>query len=139
MSLIASLQFGDNQSEIYTKEYLVTDCTYSFMRRYNQYYPDADARCGTVEMTLVAPGKEDLGLFEWYIGEEVLSGRILFDLSNQVMNEPNPHKTLYFEDARCFSLGEDYHIDKARRRMLQLKFVADKMEVDSMSFIAKYL
>lgn len=72
MSLTAQLKFGDNLSGTYTKEYNVTDCKYSVMRHHNCYFPDSDAWCGNVEVTVIAPGKEDLELFEWYSDLQVL-------------------------------------------------------------------
>lgn len=114
----------------------VTDCKYSVMRHHNCYFPDSDAWCGNVEVTVIAPGKEDLELFEWYSDLQVLSGCLVFDLSSQLAYEYTPQKTLYFEDARCFSLTEDYHIDQKRRRLLRLEFAAEKMTIDTISFIS---
>ena len=136
MSLTAQLKFGDNLSGTYTKEYNVTDCKYNVMRHHNCYFPDSDAWCGNVEVTVIAPGKEDLELFEWYSDLQVLSGCTVFDLSSQLAYEYTPQKTLYFEDARCFSLTEDYHIDQKRRRLLRLEFAAEKMTIDTISFIS---
>lgn len=134
MSLSAHLQFGDNQIGIYTHDYLVVDCRFHFTRHHNYYLPDSDARCNKVEVTVVAPGKEDLNLYEWYIDQTTLCGRILFDLSNQSADGFETYKELSFEDALCFSLSEDYHIDKDRRRLLRLEFMADRMVIDNILF-----
>lgn len=134
MSLSASLQFGDNQVGLYTREYLVTECRCHFLRHYNYYLPDTDARCEKVEITVVAPGKEDLNLYEWYIDQTALSGRIVFDLSSQSADGGNHYKELRFEDAQCFVLSEDYHIDKARRRLLKMEFTAARIVIDNVLF-----
>ena len=67
MALIARLQFGDNRANLYSKEYLVMDCHLHFTRHHNHFRPDTDARCEKVEVVVVAPGREDLNLYEWYI------------------------------------------------------------------------
>lgn len=134
MPLSTCLQFGDNQIGIYTREYLVTECRYHIFRRYNYYLPDTDARCDKVELVIVAPGKEDLNLYEWFIDQTVLSGRILFDLSNLSPDGSACYKELKFEDAQCFSLSEEYHIDNASRRLLKLEFAAGEVEVDNVVF-----
>lgn len=134
MSLLAHLQFGDNSIGQYTKEYLVTQCQYQFSRQHNYRLPDTDARCATIEVSIVAPGKEDLGLYEWYIDKMVLSGRILFNMSNFSSNEDSPQKELYFEDAHCFSLSEEYHINGTFQRLIKLAFIAEQITIDSVSF-----
>ena len=77
MALIARLQFGNNDSKVYSSEYLVADCHCHFSRHHNQFRPDADARCERVEIVVVAPGKENLNLYDWYISGDPISGRVL--------------------------------------------------------------
>lgn len=134
MSLSASIQFGDNYSGLYTRKYLVTECRCHFLRHHNYYLPDGDPLCDKVELTVVAPGKEDLSLYEWYIEQTTLCGRILFDLSSQSTDATTLCRDLRFEDAQCFSLSENYHIDDARRRLLRLEFVADQIYIDNVLF-----
>lgn len=134
MSLSACLQFGDNDAGLYTREYLVVECLHHFSRHHNHFLPDADARCEKVELTVIAPGKEDLGLYEWYIDQTALCGQILFDLSGQGADDIAHYKALRFENARCFSLSEDYHIDNARRRILKLELAAEQVIVDDVMF-----
>ena len=136
MALTARLQFGDNESRMYpeSSEYLVADCHCHFVRHHNQFHPDTDARCERVEMIVVAPGKENLNLHDWYISGNPLSGRLLFDLSDLRGSEHITSKELLFEDAYCFSLAEEYHIDTTNRRYLKLSFVAEKIIVNDVEY-----
>lgn len=134
MALNARLQFGDNESQRYTKEYLVTDLHCHFTRHHNQFIPDTDARCERVVITVVAPGKQDLTLFDWYISQSAMTGRVIVDLINPGSGDSITPKVLTFEDAYCFSLTENYCIGTNARRSLRLSFVADKIEVSSIQF-----
>lgn len=134
MALTARLQFGDNESKVYPAEYLVADCHCHFVRHHNQFHPDADARCERVEVIVVAPGKENLNLFDWYISGNPLSGRLLFDLSSMHGGDFTASKELLFEDAYCFSLAEDYHVDSSNRRYLKLSFMAEKIIVNDVEY-----
>ena len=104
------------------------------MRHHNQFHPDADARCERVEVIVVAPGKENLNLFDWYISGNSISGRLLFDLSSMHGGEFTTSKELLFEDAYCFSLAEDYHVDSSNRRYLKLSFMAEKIIVNDVEY-----
>ena len=87
MALTARLQFGDNSTKTYPKEFLVENCRCHFSRHYDLAYPDTDARCERVELTVVAPGKDDLTLYDWYInGEPML---FLHHQSKQFTNQPS--------------------------------------------------
>lgn len=134
MALTARLQFGDNESKAYPEEYLVADCHCHFVRHHNQFHPDEDARCERVEVIVVAPGKENLNLFDWYISGNPISGRLLFDLSSMHGGEFTTSKELLFEDAYCFSLAEDYHVDSSNRRYLKLSFMAEKIIVNDVEY-----
>ena len=133
MSLSATLQIGDNHMENYNKEYQVVRCQYTCARGYNFRLPDTEARNKTIEITVVAPGKEDLSLYDWYIDRTLLSGRIVFDLSGQAMFDERP-KIVQFEDAACFSLSESYHIDNDSQRLIRIEIAAEETVVDSIPF-----
>ena len=64
MALTATLQFGDNSIRRYSREYMVTDFKCHVARRHNNARPDSAPRCDRMELTVVAPGKEDLNLYE---------------------------------------------------------------------------
>ena len=133
MSLSATLQIGDNNIGVYDRQYKVVRCQYNFSRGYNFRMPDTTSRNKSISITIVAPGKEDLSLYDWYINRTVLNGRILFDLSGQAMFDENP-KMLTFEGASCFSLSESYHIDQENRRLIHIEITTEETTVDNIRF-----
>ena len=133
MALIARLQFGDNRANLYSKEYLVMDCHLHFTRHHNHFRPDTDARCEKVEVVVVAPGREDLNLYEWYIQKGSQSGRLVFDLQS-ITGGDTEIKFLEFEDAYCYSIAEEYQIDAQKRRCIKLSFVAENILINDTEF-----
>ncbi len=133
MSLSATLQIGDNQSGNYNKEYKIVRCQYKCARGCNYRNPDTVARNKTIELTVVAPGKHDLSLYDWYIRRLLLGGRIVFDLSGQAIFDERP-KIVQFEDAACFSLRESYHIDNDCLRLIHIEIAPEETIVDNISF-----
>ena len=132
MALMARLQFGDNMAGLYSKEYPVMDCHLHFSRHHNHFRPDTDARCEQVELVVVAPGREDLNLYEWYINNDTMSGRIVYDL--QSLTSAAEEKVIQFEDAYCCSIEEEYQIDAQKRRCLRLSLMAECLVINDMSF-----
>ena len=133
MALMARLQFGDNMAGLYAKEFLVRDCHLHFTRHHKHFQPDTDARCETVEVVVVAPGREDLTLYEWYTEKGTQSGRLVFDLQS-IAGGDSEIKFLEFEDAYCYSLAEEYHIDAQKRRCIRLSFVAESLTINETEF-----
>lgn len=134
MALIASLQFGDNDSRLYSNTYTVCDVKCHIRRPYNRFHPDGIPRCESVQVTVVAPGMEDLTLLDWYVRQSPMAGRLVIAMSNEAKMEVSADKEILFENAVCFRLAEDYHIDDNRRRLLTLTFTADVLTVDKVSF-----
>ena len=134
MALLAHLQFGDNQAGRYNADYLLVDCRCSFRRSYNDLRPDGVAQCDSVEVDVVAPGKDDVTLREWFINGDEMSGRIVFDLSSTASGDANPTKILLFENARLFGLEESYNKDTRFRRLLKLTFEADSVTMEDIDF-----
>jgi hypothetical protein len=134
MALIAALEFGDNNIGRYSNSYLVADCRMVFNRPYNSYRPEGMARCERLELEVVAPGKSDLNLFEWYNGQGVQSGRIVISLAAEAKLTEADAQVIYFEDATCFSLSEVYDINASRRRNLKLAIEAETITVDNIIF-----
>ena len=99
MALTAVLEFGDNSIKRYSKQYLVSDCRFLFQRPNNGFSPEGAARCERVEVTVVAPGKEDLGLIEWFSSQDVQNGRIVISLTNDLRKDETDTQILYFEEA----------------------------------------
>ena len=85
-----------------------------------------------MELTVVAPGMMDLNLYEWYVDQSVLSGRILVALP--LPQQEEEWKEILFEDGVCFSISEEYHIDVRLRRMLTLGIAAENVVVDEIIF-----
>ena len=115
MALLAALEFGDNNIGRYSKSYLVSDCRFVFNRPYNSYRPEGMARCERLELEVIAPGKNDLNLFDWYDKQGVQSGRIVISLAAEAKLDEKDAQIIYFEDAKCFSLSENYDINTSRR------------------------
>lgn len=133
MAISAKLQFGDNDCGQYSSEYPVIWCKCHFSRRFNHFRPESVARCERITIKVIAPGKDDLSLYEWYAGGSVLSGRILFNMAmRNTLDEET--KEILFEDAHCISLAELYDIDISEQRMLTLDIVSEKIIVDSVDF-----
>ena len=133
MALSAVLEFGDNNIKRYSKHYLVSDCRFVFARSYNGFSPEGATRCERVEVTVVAPGKDDLGLIEWFSSQDVQNGRIVISLSNDLKDNDSDTQIFYFEEAKCFSLSEYYDINVSRRRILKLAISAETMEIDGVT------
>ena len=134
MALIATLQFGDNDARLYTKNYLVVDYHSSFRRSHNDLRPDGLAECDSVELEVVAPALNDLTLHDWFIDEDEMSGRIVFGLSSSASNATSPTRELLFEGARCFLLEERYDKDTRFRRLLKLAFEAETITIENIDF-----
>jgi hypothetical protein len=134
MALTARLQIGDNNARRYTRDYLVIDLKCHIMRRHNEVRPDSDARCERIELTVIAPGRDDLSLYEWYVTGSSYNGRVLVDLSGSGINGHDEQKEIRFEDAVCFAIAEDYSNKGERRRELRLSFVAEQVIIDDHTF-----
>ena len=134
MALLATLQFGDNNVGRYTRDYLVTACKTTYVTPHNQFRPDSIARCTRIEVAVIAPGRDDLNLYDWYIEQGVFSGRIVFDLSEIAANHQACRRILKFDNAQCFSLAESYDIATHFRRQLTLGFEAETVNIDDVEF-----
>jgi hypothetical protein len=134
MALIAALEFGDNNIGRYFKNYLVSDCRFVFKRPFNSYRPEGMARCERLELDVVAPGKDDLNLFDWYDQQGVQSGRIVISLAAEAKLDEKDAQVILFENAKCFSLSESYDINSSRRRNLKLAIEAETITVDNIIF-----
>ena len=134
MALSAHLQFGDNKSGRYNTDYLLVDCRSLFRRSHNDLRPDSAAQCESVEITVVAPGKDDMTLHQWFMNGDEMSGRIVFDLTSTAADDANPTRILRFEDARCYVLEEMYDKNTRFRRLLKLAFEADSITMEDLDF-----
>ena len=133
MPTIARLQFGDNESRRYSREYLMVDFKCQITRSHNGARPDGPARCERMELTVVTPGRDDLNLIEWYVGGSTMSGRIQIGLTSPEQDQ-QAWKEVVFENAVCYMLSEEYHIDQRTRRTMKLGVMAEQIQVDDVEF-----
>lgn len=129
MALTAVLEFGDNNIRRYSKQFMVADCRFVFDRSYNDFCPEGDTRCERMELFVVAPGKDDLTLFEWFADQSVLDGRVTISLGATSDNSLDSQE-IVFEEAVCFALSEIYDIESSKRRLLKLSILARKICID---------
>ncbi len=134
MSLSARLYIGDNFSSHYTKEYQVVRCRVRVSRTHNSYMPDSDPRCKEVRLSVIVPNKDDLELFEWYMEQSSLSGKLVIDLSNQAAKYDVTERTFKFEEAKCFSIAETYDMESPYRHLLELGIMMPELEIDEVTF-----
>ena len=83
---------------------------------------------------MIAPGKKDLGLFQWFSNQEIREGRIAISLIGDLMQNQAEPQVIYFENAKCLSLSEMYDIDNSSRRLVKLAIVADSIEIEDVEF-----
>ncbi len=133
MALAAVLEFGDNSFRRYSKQYLVSDCRLVFERSYNDFRTEGAARCERIELDLVAPGKSDLLLFEWYTTHGTQSGRLVIEFAGTDA-KGDTTQVITFEDATCFALSENYDIDNSKRRTVRLGISAEIVNIDGVEY-----
>ena len=80
---------------------------------------------------VVAPDKNNPFLYDWYVSQSCLSGRLRLELPN---GKFTALKDVEFNDAVCCSLSEEYHIDLNSRRTLTLSIMAGTMLIDELTF-----
>lgn len=134
MALIAYLQFGDNDAKLYSRTYNVCDVKCHIGRHHTQYQPDGRALCHSIDVTVVAPGREDLTLIDWYVRRSAMTGRIAIAMTEDASFDSPGDKEILFDNAVCFGLAEDYHIDNDRRRLLTLSFQPEELTLDNVVF-----
>lgn len=134
MALLAKLQFGDNNINRYSKEYLLADFKLHVSRPSNNFRPDGAARIERMELILVAPGKADHNLYEWYSTAGKMDGRIVISLPDAASDQDASTQVIYFNEGSCVAMSEEYHIDRSVRRLLKLEIVAEEFVVDGVTF-----
>lgn len=139
MEVQAKLQIGDNDSQIYSKQYNVVNLTCHYTRLTGSSRPNTDALCEHIALTLVAPNMEDLSLYEWYISGEPLNGRVVLDLSDGQASADGKDMKLEFEDAYCYAIEEEYRIDAMMRRTVKLSIVANEVTFEGATFKNPYI
>lgn len=134
MSLTKQLQIGDNDLGKYWKVYLLADYKFHTFRRHNEFRPEAETYLDCIELTVYAPGREDVTLYEWFISQSPMNGRILITLPPQENQSLGETKELQFNNATCFSLEENYQIGINQLRTLKLCLVAEQVKLEGTIF-----
>lgn len=135
MTLKTKLQFGDNITGLYNREYNVIGYHGGIGRIYNAFTPQTAAKGTDITVTIASPSKEDLTLHEWFVGNAMMSGRLLFEIMD--VNSPNctVQRSVYFYDAQCVTLKDRYDIHSNISRQLTLVFTPAKVKVEEVSFM----
>ena len=134
MALTAQLEFGNNATGIYSSKYNVADFRCHFVRSDNEARPDGTARCDYFDLTLPVPDKSDLSLQEWFINRSFLCGRVHVELSATAKEGAVQYRDFLFENAVCFSIEEEYHIDKDALRSMRLLIAPESLKIAGVSF-----
>ncbi len=130
MALTAFIKFGNNSKEDYFKKYQLSDFHIVNQRRYNKFCPEGSARCERLEVSLDSPGRDDLDLYNWYDKQFSQEGCIEISTTTVKTSDEQSKHVIYFEDARCYGLSEQYDIGTNRRRILSLAIEAEIICVD---------
>lgn len=134
MTLQTRLQFGDNATENYNKEYLVVSYHNGVGRMYSAFTPQTTPKDTDIIVTLVSPSKDDLTLYEWFVNNSILSGRLLFDIVDVNSSDGIIQRSLYFYDAQCVAMKDTYDIHGKNRRQLTLTFTPAKIKIEEVTF-----
>lgn len=137
MALDAKLQFGDNSKKSYTPAdtYPIIDFRLHFSRHHDLSYPDENARCQCVEVTMYAPDKTKISLYDWYINGTAQTGRISFQLpADKDEDIANTTDYLYFTSAYCYAISQTFEEGLTSSRLLKLMFAAEKIQVNDVDF-----
>lgn len=134
MALTAYIEFGNNDSKRYFKQYMISDCYIVNEKPFNKFCPEGDASCERLEVSIISPGRDDLDLYEWYDTQNFQDGRIVITTMSVKTSDFDAEHIIYFENARCFSLSEHYDASTNRRRIIKLAIEAEKICVDEIEF-----
>lgn len=134
MSLLKKLQIGDNALGRYNKEYLLVDYKCHTFRSHNEFRPSSNMSCERIDLTIIAPGVDDMSIYDWFINQTTIDGRLLIELPAVLHQGSTEYKEIQLEEASCFSLEEHYEIGKNQRRVLKLGIIAGKVTIDGIEY-----
>ena len=132
--LLKKLQIGNNEVGRYTEEYLLKDYECHTCRHHTDFRPDADKYCERIDMTVVAPGRENVRIYDWFIDQSVESGRILIEFPPNGVHETEQKKVVCFENAVVYALEEEFRFNEDRVRKVRLSIVAEEVTIDGVHF-----
>lgn len=134
MGFNIKLQFGDNTCQWYNKEYTVQSFQNHYSRTHNHNHPDSVPRCESITLTLKAPVKEDLMLYEWFVDQSYMSGRIYCEIfSAKDMDGSEPY-IICFDDAQVYELSENFDFQSDSLRLITLQIDAMKVTSNDVAF-----
>jgi len=135
MNLISHLQFGDNSSGIYHREYLLLGARTHVRRNDDSFHPDSTPHCDVMEVSVVASDTDDLFFIEWFQNDSVHSGRITFDL-DQIESEGGETsiRSVEFYNARCHGFRECFDVQSGKERIFQLKLFPSRCVIGRTAF-----
>ena len=116
---------------------MVPDCHLVSGPSFNTVAAAGTARCERLEVVVVAPGRNDLSLFEWFTTQGAQDGRIVIGNDSDSGKTDDDTQIIHFEDGRCFALSESYDIDNQRRRLLKLAIIAEQLDIDGINYNCK--
>ena len=134
MSLLKKLQIGNNDLGQYTNEYLLVDYKCHTFRTHNEFRPNSDMSCERIELSVIAPGVNDMTIYDWFIQQTTIDGCLAIELPAVVNDGNAQYKKILFEGASCFSLEENYEIGKNQRRLLKLGMIANSVTIDGVIY-----
>lgn len=135
MALSARLEIGEGINKDYHHSaYNLIDCRCHFAREYNHDLPQTDAKCESIEVTLVSPDKDDLSLYDWYIRQYAQNCRLVFSFTKGNEKVAEETKLIKLEGAKCFGISEEYSIASGNRKLLKLKIMASEVQVNEIKF-----
>ena len=113
---------------VYNTTYQMKACQTHFMRHYNAQFPDADAVCDKIRVTLAINDITDMKMQQWYIDREIQSGQISFNLPKEDDQTSTETRTIEFEDAHCYLIKDEYSTDgDTGSHTVTIEFVPEKI------------
>ena len=98
------------------------------MRPHGKYHPDGPARCERLEITIVAPGLQDLQFMDWYVNRTSKSGHVVINMPTEAL-DGSTQMEIVFKNAVCFRLEEEFDLPTTGVRLLTLSFEAEEMKI----------
>ena len=90
--------------------------------------------CERIELSVIAPGVNDMTIYDWFIQQTTIDGCLAIELPAVVNDGNAQYKKILFEGASCFSLEENYEIGKNQRRLLKLGMIANSVTIDGVIY-----
>lgn len=87
------------------------------------------------DLTIDAPSKDELYIYECFVDGINFSGEIELDSSLLSIHDGSMDcRVMRFDGATIFSLEESYDLDNGGQRLVHIRFVADRAEFDDVEF-----